>query len=838
MLARFIKLPNMANSSLANLVGTTPPNIVTMPLEDIENSLANGTVDVGMCGLFVTQARLNRFDFTNPFYFATGLQAAIKLQSHEPSADFIVVSLVNCIDGKTLLILILLLISVIVFGHLMSLTDVWLHDHPIFRKSYFEAVQDGIWMSFIMLSTIGFGDIVPKSSCARVLAVIWMFISIGLMAIIYAIMTSNFGAMNLQAFGDLDQIQGPGDLAPYSVGSTLTPNNPEFRSRFISSKFRTFATYEDMFSALLNGTIQVVVDRPEIINYYNTMDTPFQAQMVPVGALFNADGTGFGVRRINEYTHHPLLNLLSLAVADATRTNWQSESTTRLYWFGQAVAVTVDQGTLDEMSSLGYQSVLQLLEYVLAGAFGVWVVVSFIEFARRYPSYKARNDVCAVVRHCLGLAPHGSLKDKAVTASMRRDQIRMGLAQLARATRSKTEIQGKLDSALATPRPAGEEPRVSREGLRRISMEDGEPGEAEFDLDHFSAHVGEAMGREQRKGSGSVLKSTGRLFLGRCWEWISARDYRRHGAGLVRGLFLNSYQTVVDHSDSFGEANTICEQHVAEDVILHMLAQEERHWFREGSLMFAYRSSDGAADSDREFHQLLRVVHTVLEKQQGVLDLAAAARAAEQDTDGPSGPLEPTLGKGDGGSLWANGASARQRTQTTQTEPLATNSLNGGSGVSSRNGSRRNFTMRDGPAAAGTALPETKFPANGAAQLRAASGASVTSAASGASLNGDGDWAARLSEELGGRKGGVVESDKNMIRSMYPAGFPAAIPGGPTSGYNYSLKAPVNYSSLSALDILSESPVGSPGRAPGARKAAGAVRSPRQYGEKGDGKGL
>jgi polar amino acid transport system substrate-binding protein len=408
------------------MVGTSAPNITALPLNEIEKGLESGTIDVGMCGLYVTEARLLRYDFTNPFYFATGLQAVIKLRALEPSAQFIVTQLVGCIDGKTLLILILLLISVIVFGHLMSITDCWLHDRPIFRKSYFETVQDGIWLSFIMLSTIGFGDIVPKSLGARVLAIIWMFISIGLMAIIYAIMTSNFGNMNLQMLGDLEQIQGIKDLAAFTVGSTISPTAPEFRSRFISNKFITYTSHEALFRALLKDEIQVVVERQEIVTYYNTMEPDFVSKMVTVGPVFNSDGVGFGVRRSSEVAPHPLLNLLSLGVADATRTNWQGEDVTRKRWFGEAVRVQVDPETLSAMSNGGYAAVLLVLEYVLAVAFGFWFIVSFIEFCWRYPKYKARNDVCAVVRDCLGMAPHGSLKDKMITASMRHDQVRGG----------------------------------------------------------------------------------------------------------------------------------------------------------------------------------------------------------------------------------------------------------------------------------------------------------------------------------------------------------------------------------------------------------------------------
>jgi len=798
---------------MSELVGTSAPNITALPLIDIEKGLESGSIDVGMCGLFVTESRLLRYDFTNPFYFATGLQAVIKLRALEPSALFIVMQLVGCIDGKTLLILILLLISVIVFGHLMSITDCWLHDKPIFRKSYFETVQDGIWLAFIMLSTIGFGDIVPKSLGARMLAIIWMFISIGLMAIIYAIMTSNFGSMNLQMLGDLEQIQGIKDLAAFSVGSTLSPTGPEFRGRFISKQFRTYPSHEALFQAFLKDEIQVVVERQEIVTYYNTMKADYVSKMLPVGPVFNSDGVGFGVRRTSEVAPHPLLNLLSLAVADATRTSWQSEDTTRKLWFGEAVAVGVDPETLHAMSNGGYMSVLVVLEYVLAAAFGFWFVVSFLEFSWRYPKYKARNDVCAVVRDCLGMAPHGSLKDKMITASMRHDQVRMGLSKLVRVMRSKTELQGKFDSALATPRPEGggidgdddKAPRLGTRPSRRPSREDGSfrsEMDMLFDLDAFATHVAGVMAREQRAGSASVLRSTGRMFLGRCWEWVSAHNYSTRGPELVRGLFLASYSTVIDDSDGFGTVTTQCELQTAEVTVLHLLAQEERHWFREGSLMFAFRSSGDDGGSDREQNQLLRVVNTILEKQVEVL--ALCDRPADVDSEGPPGPKEapangdrhPSLTNGNGSSSNATVSATpavlhkTQATHATQTDLVKEPQVpaRGGRGVDS--------------AAAGSSQAASLVSPKLDLKMTEASRPLPTlrSALNGSdAVHGDENGHSATVEKNSG--GG-----EDVLRSLYPAAFPTVIPPGSTAGYNYSMKAPIHYSSLSAKSLLGESP--------------------------------
>ena len=101
-----LKIQANVSQEIVAYVGNSTPKIVGLPLPDIENGLSNGTIDIGMCGLFITQERIKKFDFASPFYLATGLQAVIKLRDHQPTAEFMVNKLIQCIDGKTLLILI------------------------------------------------------------------------------------------------------------------------------------------------------------------------------------------------------------------------------------------------------------------------------------------------------------------------------------------------------------------------------------------------------------------------------------------------------------------------------------------------------------------------------------------------------------------------------------------------------------------------------------------------------------------------------------------------------------------------------------------------------------
>jgi hypothetical protein len=124
------------------------------------------------------------------------------------------------------------------------------------------------------------------------------------------------------------------------------------------------------------------------------------------------------------------------------------------------------------------------------------------------------------------------------------------------------------------------------------------------------------MGREQR-APGAIFTSLGKRLFGPAWDRIAAIDYSRHGPALVRDRFERSRLAVLhgapDASAAGGPTMPLDE---AADVILHLLAREERRWHCAGSLMFAYRGEDPAREQeDREFYPLLRRAHGVSSKQ-------------------------------------------------------------------------------------------------------------------------------------------------------------------------------------------------------------------------------
>ena len=606
-----------------------------------------------MCGMFVTPQRMQAFDFTSPFYMATGLRAAVKLSARQPSGEFLMRQWAFCVDGQALLILIFLLIAVIVFGHFVSAIDIAFHARPIFRKSYFEAVQDGIWMAFVMLTTIGFGDIVPRSLGGRLLAVVWMFFSISMNTIIYGIVTTNFGAIDLTTLTDLERIRSPEDLSRFTVGTTFHPSSPELRGRLLSPSLQLFDSSPQLFQALLNGTIDVAVDRSELVTYYSVLDPAFSGAVLPVGAAFNLDGAGFGVARGagDPPADHPLLGLLSLAVADATRTAWQTDAAARGRWFGLDRPAPAPAAPDDELIAAAYETVMAVLKYVLAGTAGVWVVFAAAEILARYPAYKARNDVCAAVRHELGLPPHAGAADRALAPSARRDGIRAGLARI------QQEEEARLCGAGADgPRGSAAGGGASAAAADRDSDGSRAEADSEVDLNAFAGRVAATLAREQWKWRSAVLRSSGRLVCGPGWELLSVW-YSRRGLAIAQAHLAASYEAAVgDGAGGGGEAPPRCAAAAAAVAVEHLLGREEGGWFRPGGLLFP---GGGGGDEDRNRNQLLLRAWAILDKKRAIVaGLSPPGRRVARGGGGGGGPARPaTVGGGLNGVAGAAGGS-------------------------------------------------------------------------------------------------------------------------------------------------------------------------------------
>jgi polar amino acid transport system substrate-binding protein len=113
---------------------------------------------------------------------------------------------------------ILPVIGLLILLSLTAGTIVWLFEargNPdMFGGGTVRGIGHGIWWSVVTLTTVGYGDKAPKTLGGRIVALVWMFASVILIASFTAAITTSFTLGELQG-----KVHGLSDLPDVRVGS-------------------------------------------------------------------------------------------------------------------------------------------------------------------------------------------------------------------------------------------------------------------------------------------------------------------------------------------------------------------------------------------------------------------------------------------------------------------------------------------------------------------------------------------------------------------------------------------------------------------------------------------
>jgi ABC-type amino acid transport substrate-binding protein len=223
-------------------------------LTHLRNAFENGEVDVLVGALSITPEREEFVDFTHT-YFVSSLGIAVR--SDRGSALGIVSFLTSAAFLQLIGGLALLLIPC---GVLL-----WWLEHKG-NPEHFDAerlpgIGSGIWWAAVTMTTVGYGDKVPKSLGGRSIALIWMFASLVLVSVFTGTVASIMTVKGLDA-----DVKGPEDLPRVRVASVAGTTSglwlAEQRIRFVS-----YPTVDAALAALVADAADAVVyDRP-ILSY-------------------------------------------------------------------------------------------------------------------------------------------------------------------------------------------------------------------------------------------------------------------------------------------------------------------------------------------------------------------------------------------------------------------------------------------------------------------------------------------------------------------------------------------------------------------------------------------
>ena len=226
-----------------------------LDLGGLRAALAAGSVDAAI-GVIPVTAENDKFcDFSQP-YLTTGLGLAQR--ATDPMTVRSVLGIL--LDRRLLSILGIVVVAIVAVGVLIALLERRTQGAD-FGGPLRESVSTGVWWAAVTMTTVGYGDATPKSAPGRLLALVWMFIGVVVIAILTATVTSSLTVSHLR--GVVDQ---PSDLLRLRLGVVPGGAGEEFLQRR-QAHFATFPTYEAALTALAESQIDAFVANKPTLRY-------------------------------------------------------------------------------------------------------------------------------------------------------------------------------------------------------------------------------------------------------------------------------------------------------------------------------------------------------------------------------------------------------------------------------------------------------------------------------------------------------------------------------------------------------------------------------------------
>lgn len=217
-------------------------------LNSLLKAVENNEVDLSINPITVTDQRMQRMDFSQP-YFISHTSVARR------SGSRIWTYLSNLLSWNFISAILVLVGVIFIFGFL-----VWIFE----RKSNSEEFGQGakgifqsFWWSAVTMTTVGYGDKSPRTFGGRFVGLIWMFLAIIMISSLTAGIASSLTVQNIQ-----DEITSVHDLERFEVSTVESSSAQEFLDQYNIESQKVINAEQGIEQLLNKETDVLVYDQP------------------------------------------------------------------------------------------------------------------------------------------------------------------------------------------------------------------------------------------------------------------------------------------------------------------------------------------------------------------------------------------------------------------------------------------------------------------------------------------------------------------------------------------------------------------------------------------------
>ena len=242
-----------------------------MALNDMLDAVEKSQVTLAAAAITMNYEREKRMDFTHAFH-ASGLGIAVAVKQRRSSWS----GIIDAIFSRTFI----RVVAGMLLAMLISAVGIYLFERKQnpeeFDKGWLKGISAGVWWAAVTMTTVGYGDKVPRTLGGRLIGIIWMFAGLFIIAGFTATVTSTLTLTELQS-----RISGPADLSRAKV-ATVAGSTSEGYLRSGNIMFAEHANVASALASLVAGECDAVVYDAPILKYQTHQNHAGEAFVLPV----------------------------------------------------------------------------------------------------------------------------------------------------------------------------------------------------------------------------------------------------------------------------------------------------------------------------------------------------------------------------------------------------------------------------------------------------------------------------------------------------------------------------------------------------------------------------
>ena len=187
-------------------------------LAELLAGIENNEVDFSINPVTVTDSRMQRMDFSQPYFIS---HTGVAKRSESQIFNY----LANLFSWNFISAILILLAVIFIFGFL-----VWIFERKKNAEEFgtgTRGILQGFWWSAVTMTTVGYGDKSPRTTGGRIIALIWMFMAIIIISSLTAGIASSLTVQTMN-----DEINSVQDLSKFSITSVESSSAQELLSLY------------------------------------------------------------------------------------------------------------------------------------------------------------------------------------------------------------------------------------------------------------------------------------------------------------------------------------------------------------------------------------------------------------------------------------------------------------------------------------------------------------------------------------------------------------------------------------------------------------------------------